>query len=206
MLAYVANTNSADDFSKRGAQYLAAIGTQTNLERSKSWDAFLEKGEQLNGRNAKAMLARIRARLGDSEAFPYWRTVVADLERLPRLRSEALELLQLGGDSEVGPLAASLLTDSGLRQAALSALPRYLDESIAEQVIDALPSFPLTLRNEGINLLASRPETTQALLESIESGELNASLVSPVLMRQMRNHGVAKVDALMDSIWGAVNP
>ena len=206
LLAYVANTNSADDFSKRGAQYLAAIGTQTNLERSKSWDAFLEKGEQLNGRNAKAMLARIRARLGDSEAFPYWRTVVADLERLPRLRSEALELLQLGGDSEVGPLAASLLTDSGLRQAALSALPRYLDESIAEQVIDALPSFPLTLRNEGINLLASRPETTQALLESIESGELNASLVSPVLMRQMRNHGVAKVDALMDSIWGAVNP
>jgi len=206
LIAYVAEADTADQFAKRGAEYLAAIGSQTNLERPASWSIFLEKGATLNGKQAKTMLLRIRARLGDADAFPYWRDVLADSGRLPRLRSEALELLQLGGDSEVGPLAASLLADPALRQAALTALPRYLDESIAGQVIAALPSFPLTLRNEGINLLASRSATTRRLLESIESGDLNASLVSPVLMRQMRNHGVAEVNRLMDSIWGAVNP
>ena len=206
LLAYVASSNTADDFAKRGAQYLAAIGSQTNLERPDSWGALLTKGARLKGPKAKTMLARIRARLGDVEAFPHWRTILSDTDRLPRLRSEAMEILELGGDSEVGPLAASLLTDSALRQAALSALPRYLNDSIAEQVIDALPGFPLTLRNEGINLLASRPTTTQTLLDSIESGELNGSLVSPVLMRQMRNHGVEKINELMDSIWGPVNP
>ncbi|MBT3483229.1 MAG: c-type cytochrome, partial [Opitutales bacterium] len=191
---------------KRGAQYLAAIGSQTNLERPDSWGALLTKGARLKGPKAKTMLTRIRARLGDVEAFPHWRTILSDTDRLPRLRSEAMEILELGGDSEVGPLAASLLTDPALRQAALSALPRYLNDSIAEQVIDALPGFPLTLRNEGINLLASRPTTTQTLLDSIESGELNGSLVSPVLMRQMRNHGVEKINELMDLIWGPVNP
>lgn len=206
LLAYVADATTAAQFAGRGAEYLAAIGSQTNLGRTASWKALLEKGASLDHPKAKTMLLRIRARLGDADAFAYWRDVVSDDGRLPRLRSEALELLQLGGDPEVGPLAASLLSDSKLRQAALTALPRYLNEPIALEVIAALPAFPLNLRNESINLLASRPATTLALLKSIESEDLNASLVSPVLMRQMRNHGLSEIDRLMESIWGAVNP
>ena len=205
LLAHVSQSANADQFARRGTQYLAALGEQTELERPRSWQALLNTSERLGGAKAKTMALRIRARLGDAEAFDYWRNVLTDSGRLPRLRAEALELLQLGGDPQVGPMAAALLGDDALRDEALAALPRYMDEAVAARLIEALPEFPLSARNEGINLLASRPETTLALLNAIQSERLNASLVSPVLMRQMRNHGKENVNALMDTIWGKVN-
>lgn len=205
LLAHVSQAQNADQFARRGVQYLAALGEQTELERPRSWQAFLDTSERLNGAKAKTMALRIRARLGDAEAFGYWRDVLTDSGRLPRLRAEALELLQLGGDPQVGTMAASLLGDDALRDEALAALPRYMDEAVASSIIDVLPDFPLSARNEGINLLASRSETTVSLLNAIQSERLNASLVSPVLMRQMRNHGKENINALMDAIWGKVN-
>lgn len=206
LLAHVAEAESVDQFVRRGSQYLAALGEMTDLERPRSWQKFLDAGAGLAGNRAQTTTRRIRARLGDAEAFPYWRSVISDSGRLPRLRAEALELLQLGGDAEVGALAANLLGDDALRDSALAALPRYMNEPIAAAVIQALPDFPLEARNEGINLLASRPETTVILLRAIQSERLSASLVSPVLMRQMRNHGKESVNALMDAIWGKMNP
>ena len=67
LLAYVADAATATQFASRGAEYLAAIGSQTNLGRPASWKALLEKGASLDHAKAKTMLLRIRARLGDAD-------------------------------------------------------------------------------------------------------------------------------------------
>jgi len=202
LLAYVAQASTPAEFVNRGQRYLKALGSQINLERPNSWDAFLRSGKRQNHKNVDTMVLRIRARLGDEDAFPYWRDILSDSNRLPRLRTEALEILQLGGDTTVGPIAASLLTDPQFREPALTALRNYLNPKTAEKLIEALPDFPLKLRNEGINLLASRADTTALLLDSISEKRLEASLVSPALMRQMRAHGDTEITQRINEIWG----
>ena len=202
LLAYVGRAETPNEFLSRGQRFLAAIGSKVDLERPSSWDTFIRGGESLNHDRVNTMVLRIRARLGDQSAFAYWRGVLNDSTRLPRFRMEALDILQLGGDPQAGNVAASLLDEPAFRETALTALPRYLDTDIAAKLIKALPSFPLKLRNEGINLLGSRPDTTLLLLESIESKQVEAALVSPVLMRQMRAHGDAQIVRKMNALWG----
>ena len=202
LLAYVGRAKTPNEFLSRCQRFLAAIGSKVDLERPSSWDAFIRGGESLNHDRVNTMVLRIRARLGDQSAFAYWRGVLNDSTRLPRLRMEALEILQLGGDPQAGNVAASLLSEPAFRETALVALPRYLDTEIAAKLIEALPAFPLKLRNEGINLLGSRPDTTLLLLDSIESKQVEAALVSPVLMRQMRAHGNARITRKMNDLWG----
>ncbi len=202
LLSYVAASSSAREFLSRGEGYLTALGERTGLERPDSMEAFLNTSNRFNQNNVSVMTLRIRARLGDEDAFPYWRELLADSSRLPRLRREALEVLTLGGDVQIGAVAATLLSDPEFRETALSTLASHLDDSSAERLIEALPDFPLRLRNEGINVLGSRANTTLALLEAIDAGDLAPSLVSPALMRQMRSHGDARIVGLMDSLWG----
>ncbi len=202
LLAYVAKANDPREFIQRSERYLTALGSQMDLERPASWKAFLDSGSKLDHDNVNTMVLRIRARLGDEDAFPYWRNILSDSSRLPRLRTEALEILKLGGDASVGPIAASLLTDPQFRESALAALPNYLNQETAKALVAALPDFPLKLRNEGINLLGSRADTTVLLLDTITSGKIEASLVSPALMRQMRAHGDGQITRRMNALWG----
>jgi len=202
LLAYVAKATDPADFVRRGEQYLTALGSRMNLERPSSWKTFLERGIALKHDKVNTMVLRIRARLGDENAFPYWRDILGDSNRLPRLRTEALEILKLGGDGSVGPIAASLLSDPKFREPALAALPNYLNQETAKALVAALPDFPLKLRNEGINLLGSRSDTTVLLLDTIASGDIEASLVSPALMRQMRAHGNAEITQRINALWG----
>jgi len=202
LLAYVSRAETPAEFLDRGRRFLAAIGSKVDLERPASWDALIRSGEAMKHDKVDTMVLRIRARLGDEAAFAYWRNILNDSNRLPRLRMEALELLQLGGDPQAGIAAASLLSEPAFRETALEALPRYLNTEIARKLIDELPKFPLKLRNEGINLLGSRPDTTLLLLDSIDSKKVEAALVSPVLMRQMRAHGDARITSKMNALWG----
>ena len=202
LLAYVGRAKTPNEFLDRGQRFLAAIGSKVDLERPSSWDAFIRGGESLNHDGVNTMVLRVRARLGDQSAFAFWRGVLNDSTRLPRLRMEALEILQLGGDPHAGTVAASLLSEPAFRETALAALPRYLDTEIAAKLIEALPAFPLKLRNEGINLLGSRRDTTLLLLDAIESKQVEAALVSPVLMRQMRAHGDTRITRKMNDLWG----
>ena len=202
LLAYVGRAKTSNEFLDRGQRFLAAIGSKVDLERPSSWDAFILGGESLNHDRVNTMVLRVRARLGDQSAFAYWRGVLNDSTRLPRLRMEALEILQLGGDPQAGNGAASLLSEPAFRETALAALPRYMDTEIAAKLIEVLPAFPLKLRNEGINLLGSRRDTTLLLLDAIESKQVEAALVSPVLMRQMRAHGDARITRKMNDLWG----
>ncbi|MBN12230.1 MAG: cytochrome C [Opitutaceae bacterium] len=206
LLAHVSSSESPAQFIDRCRQFLTALDEQMNLEKPESLATFIANGRNLDNNQVDTMILHIRARLGDEDAFPYWRGVLADGNRLPRLRTEALELLQLGGDSAVGDVAASLLSDPEFRGPALEALKMYLDLETAGNLVVALPDFPLDLRNEGINLLGSRADTTILLLDSIKFGKVASSLVSPVLMRQMRSHRDARIDERMNSIWGVIKP
>lgn len=202
LLNYVARAATPAEFINRGTRYLGAIESQMGLERPSSWDTFIRKGKALNHDKVNTMVLRIRARLGDEDAFPYWRNILSDSNRLPRLRTEALEVLQLGGDPTVGTIAASLLSDSRFREPALAALPNYMNQETARALVRELPGFPLKLRNEGINLLGSRSDTTVILLDTIASEGIEASLVSPALMRQMRSHGDDRIARKMNALWG----
>ena len=68
-------------------------------------------------------------------------------------------------------------------------------------MIAVLPDLPLNLRNEAINLLATRPEMAKALLQAVDAKKVAASLVSPVMLDQFERFEDAEIDALIGKNW-----
>lgn len=78
--------------------------------------------------------------------------------------------------------------DTELRQAAFAALGAFDDESIASRTLEALPELPEELRAAACTLLGSRQAWTYALLNQLQSGELNLSIVPSEVAEQLRAH------------------
>jgi putative heme-binding domain-containing protein len=86
-------------------------------------------------------------------------------------------------------LKAALDENPGLlRQAAFAALGAYDDDAIAVDVLNALPALPDSLRTAAFTLLGSRPKWTRALMQRLESGKLNLSLVPGDVLDLLRGH------------------
>jgi putative heme-binding domain-containing protein len=141
------------------------------------------------------------ARFGDPEFFPHWRTVARNGKAGPEQRIEAIELLTVGRDPELGTLARELLSVAPLRPAAIAALRRHPGSETAKAILAVLPGLPLKQRNEAINLLATRPEMALALLEAVDRKALASSLISPVMLDQFERFENEKITALIDKNW-----
>jgi putative heme-binding domain-containing protein len=133
----------------------------------------------------------IRLRQGDPAAIKEALFLVSDpkakLDQRQRYARQFGELRH----AEAMPVLLKIAAEEGdmeLRQAAFAALGAYDDDTIAVRVLNALPETPENLRTAAFTLLASRPEWTQALMDRLQSGALNLSLVPSDVADQLRAH------------------
>ncbi len=140
-------------------------------------------------------------RFGDAEWFPQWREVARNEKSSATARIEAIVLLGAGRDPELGTLARELLAVPALQPAAVTALRQHPGAETAEAIVPRLAGFPLTLRNEAINLLAAKPESALVLLKAVDAKTLPSSLVSPVLIDQFARFKNPDIDTLIAKNW-----
>ena len=203
VLTSLTKAKNADEFAQRAGQLLASLASLPPVERPAGWDAAKAQGKALAESNPAVAeaLARLGARFADPEFFPHWRDLARDDKAPAAKRGEALELLTAGRDPELGALARDLVGVAPLRAASLAALRLDPGAETAEALVARLADFPLELRNEAINLIATRPDSALVLLRAVDARQLSSSLVSPVLLDQFARFGNADIDALIERNW-----
>lgn len=199
----LSRANNPDVFLQYSRQLLTALSNLPPVDRPVAWEGAKKKGESFQQKKAEVgdVLARLGARFGDADYFLKWREVAKNDKSPPAQRSEAVELLTVGNDPELGSIARGLLDHPGLRQAALNALRKHPSEDTAKAIVSRLSKFPLKLRNESVNLLATRPDMALVLLQAVDRGEIESSTISPVLLDQFERFKNEEIDALISNNW-----
>lgn len=203
LLSSLTESKNPDDFAARAGQFLIALASLPPVEKPAGWDSAKAHGKTLAKDKSAASdaLARLGVRFGDAEYFPQWRGLARDDKAPGPARSEALALLDVGRDPELGVLARELLAVPALQPGAVAALRRFAGAETAEALVPLLAEFPLALRNEAINLLAAKPESALVLLKAVDGKILPASLVSPVLLDQFSRFKHPDIDDLIAKNW-----
>lgn len=203
LLTSLSGTKRTADYAQRAEQFLVSLASLPPVEPPSGWDRAKAHGLSLAAAEPalSETIARLGARFGDAEFFPKWRAVARDEQAPTNARREALELLTVGRDPELGSLARELLPVVALQAPALAALRQHPGAETAEALIRHLGDLPLSLRNEAINLLAARAESALLLLRAVDENRLAASLISPVLLDQFARYQNPDIDALIERHW-----
>jgi len=204
LMTSLSKSPNADAYVRGAQQLLTAMAQFPGAKRPEGWEAVRDKGEALRAKGANQVipvLFRMGARFGDPEYFEHWRGVARN-EKLPtERRVEALALLQTGGDPQLGVLARELIDVRPLRGQVITALKTDPGAKTAEVLVKRLPDLPLRLRNDAINLLATRADMAQVLLRAVDDKQVPASLISPVLLDQFERFEDENITALIDKNW-----
>lgn len=202
VMTALAKAPNAKGFVEGATLLLQSLASLPPVERPATWPQAKAKAQTF-AKDAQVadVVARLGARFGDADYFARWRGVAQDKSAKPDARNEALELLTLGRDPELDGLARELLAVPALRGKAIAALRQSPGADTARAVVAVLPDLPLNLRNEAINLLATRPEMAKVLLQAVDAKKVAASLVSPVMLDQFERFDDAEINALIGKNW-----
>lgn len=201
-LLAMAQAKDVREFEDVAGQLLQALSKLPEVSRPKGWDEARARGRELKVGDA---LDQLGARFGDAEFFPYWRSIAGD-EKVPSSRrAEALGILSRGNDPELGPIARAALAQPNLQGAAVAALKSFPGDETANALVGRLAEFPADLRNDAVNLLATRADMAMVLLKSVDSKAVPASVVSPVMLDQFERFENAELSALIGRNWSRGN-
>ncbi len=202
VMSSLSKAGNPKEYVEQSNQLLTALSNLPPVEKPEAWGDAKAKGKSFGGHpEAQDVMSRLGARFGDAEFFPKWRQIVKNEKAKQADRIDAIELLTIGNDPELGTLARDALAFPPLRPAAVAALRQAPGLDTARALVEILPKLPLKQRNEAINLLATRPEMALVLLEAVDSKKLEPSLVSPVMLAQFERFENEKVTALVDKNW-----
>ncbi|MEM9018361.1 MAG: PVC-type heme-binding CxxCH protein, partial [Verrucomicrobiota bacterium] len=198
----LSKAKSPKEFVDQSNQLLTALASLPPVATPDGWKDSKEKGKSF-GKNPQvaSVLSRLGTRFRDPDYFPKWRATARNANAKPADRIEAIELLAIGRDPELGNLAREALSVPPLRSAAISALRQAPGKETANALVAILPDLDLKLRNEAINLLGTRPEMALVLLEAVDAKEVAPSLVSPVMLDQFERFENKELTALIDKNW-----
>lgn len=202
IMTSLANAKDPAAYISTAKQLLESLANLPPVERPANWEEVKRKGRSFKSSEPIAnVLRRMGVRFGDADYFGHWRRVANHPKASIPNRIEAIELLMIGKDPELGALARELLKQPPLRKAAITALRRHPGPETADTLISQLASFQLNDRNDAINLLASRPEMALPLLEAVDAGKVEASLISPVMLDQFERFKHERINALIAANW-----
>lgn len=203
MMSSLSTTNNPDEYLKRAKQLLTALDSLPPVEKPEGWEAAREKGNKLASKKPEVanVLSRLGTRFGDSSFFPHWRGIVRNEKLAPPRRIEAMEILTLGNDPELGKMAREALDTPPLRAAAIQALRKHPAPETATAIVDRIDQFPVKLRNEAINFLSTREDMALILLEAVDRKKVPSSLVSTVMLDQFGRYKNEKIDEIIQANW-----
>ncbi len=204
LMISLSKATSAKEFVTLANQLLNALSKLPPVQQPEGWKAAQAHGEALAKKGNKQIadvLQRLGVRFGDAHYFPHWRSIASDTKLQGRQRNQALTLLMTGNDPELGTLARRLVQQTTVRAKAVAALNAFPGAETAKALIPQLEKFPAKLRNDAVNLLATRADMALELLKAVDSKLVPASLISPVLLDQFERFGNKELSRIINKNW-----
>ena len=106
-------------------------------------------------------------------------------------RTEAVRLLGLDSYDRAAPTLKKLIDHrqpQELQLAAIGALSRFTDATVADTLIEAWPSLSPRLRTAAVEALCARSERIAPLLASLADGRISRGDVDPARIKLLTNH------------------
>lgn len=170
-------------------------------------EAWPEVAKTLANRGDARIVAEAKAlalTFGDPAALASMREVLANRGAELGLRRGALADLLRVHDPKLAPTLQSLVAESPLRGQALRALAAYDDANTPKVILNAYPSFSLAEKRDALSTLASRLEWARGLLAAVGSETVPSKDLSAEIIRQLRDHKSATLDAEIAKHWGTI--
>jgi putative heme-binding domain-containing protein len=165
---------------------------------------------ELASRLARSGNVDIAARSGDQAALDQVIASIAnDDAKIKEQRIHAIELLgQVAAPGAVGPLLKVAKTSKwhSVRRAALAALTRFNDPTVAQRLIKTYPSLPTDqgVRAAAINTLLARKAWSRDMLKAVEAGAIPAKDLSAEQRQRLGDSGDRAIAALLQQIYGQI--
>ncbi|WP_406693916.1 PVC-type heme-binding CxxCH protein [Singulisphaera sp. Ch08] len=156
---------------------------------------------------ADVPLNRLAFRLGSRTAMDRVRALVSDERGSDATRVLLIDVLGETGDRPSTDRLLGLATagnSAPVQVAALKALGRFEDESIAKALIDAYPKQGNDWRSRTRELLLGRPSWARAYLAAIDRGQLSAKEASIEQIGRVALLQDPGLDELVRKHWGSV--
>jgi putative membrane-bound dehydrogenase-like protein len=174
------------------------------IEAPGDWSTTSDKLAQLGNKDVQSLATSVAISFGDPKAFAIMRHQLADPQRTAAERQDALTALVSGRDKELAPLLQQLVSEAGLRGAALRALAGYDDAKTPAVIFSHWKNFKSEEVRDALNTLASRPVYAKALLDAVASKQVQPSEITADVIRAMRNLPDEEVAKKIATVWGAV--
>ncbi|MDA1067283.1 MAG: c-type cytochrome [Verrucomicrobia bacterium] len=203
LVASLSKAPNAVTYKSRADQLLLALEELPPVEKPAGWDQARNHGESL-AKKANQLdegILQLSTRFGDSDTFPKWREIVQNKKARFENRVEAMEILLAGGDEQLGAISRLLVKERQMREAALVTLAYFPGPETAQVLISTINNLPPFMRNQVVNTLTSTPDMTVALLKAVDTGELDTSLISPVLLDQIGRYDNEDIQSLIAANW-----
>ncbi len=150
----------------------------------------------------RSLATALAVTFGDPAALASLRSALADRSKDAPIRNDALVALLKARDPGLAPVLRGLLAEPGLRSQALRGLAAYDDPETAPVILKAYADLTPDERRDALNTLAARVGSSKALLEAVGARTIASKEVSADVVRQLRNHKNAEIDALIGKVWG----
>ena len=160
-------------------------------------------------KSADPAVTRLALRLGNRDAFQSALARTADPDEPQEVRLTFIATLGQAGEAQVVDTLLPLLDVSqseAIRSAALAALAHFDDPAIGRAILAQYGSLSAALRSRVVSELASRQAWSEALVDAVKAGAVDAKDVSVDTVRQMLAHGSASLAVAIEAQWGKIRP
>ncbi|MDR3618446.1 MAG: DUF1080 domain-containing protein [Paludisphaera borealis] len=172
------------------------------VDMPRSWPSVFEKLGASPDAKIRSQATSLAVTFGDPAALGSLRASLSDASKDLRSRQDALVALLKAHDPGLAPVLRALLSESSLRSQALRGLAAYDDPESAPIIVKAYAGLTPDERRDALNTLAARVESSKALLAAVGVQTIASKDLSADVVRQLRNHKNAEIDALIGKVWG----
>ncbi|WP_165249993.1 PVC-type heme-binding CxxCH protein [Paludisphaera soli] len=173
------------------------------VEMPAAWPDAYRKLAESEDADLRSQATTLAVTFGDPSALASFRTLLANSDQPLPARRDALTALLKARDPGLAPVLRALLSETSLRAEAIRGLAAYDDPESAPVVLGLYASLTPQERRDALNTLAARVASSRALMAAVAEGRVAANDLAADLVRQLRNHKDAEVDALIAKSWGA---
>jgi putative membrane-bound dehydrogenase-like protein len=154
-------------------------------------------------------LLRLKVRLGDAGAYERLLRAVGDAKTRDTDRAALVETLGQVGTVDCVSTLLGVLTSTrseSVRAATLTALQSFDAPQTPAALLDLYAKASASTRARIQNVLVSRPTSSLALLQAIDSGRIPPKDVPLDTLRRMAAHKQDAIDKLLAKLWGRIAP
>lgn len=180
-----------------------AVSDARGVEQPREWTEIASELYESSDHNERAMAEKIGAVFGDQKLFQKARRTLSNGKADASDLAGAIALLALDGSPENVPLLIDLL-DSQHAEKVIPLLRRYDNPQIGSELIKRLTTWDATVADAAVNVIASRPSWSLAMLDAIQQGTLPKDLLSAFVARQMSGLGDSQLQERLQEEWGNV--